>query len=697
MHRERHRTAHLIDRLIASDPSLERLRSGVRALLTSGILAALFLLVPPLLGLEYKLTLAGILVPMIAAVALQQTGRRQQQATMAWVPFVASAVLVLASLVGGKPWLSAGCFVLVIFASFQARRFGPRGSDLGTLAYQSYFYGLLLKTPPSKAAWLPLFVFVGCAVAYAIRFWLVPEHPGRMLRSELRAWRARIAALLHALARQLERGGDAGRKRITFHLAQANAQSLGLESRLGDFSCEADVDGSPAAALRVQVLRSELAAETIAAVARAAVKTGAEERRLLAGQLHALERQVGDGKGFDPGAWKTRLDEAGRPLPSALRWRLRQAVGILAGLPSAHQALPAMRDERKPAQAGDGAPEHDTGGRRWLDDITRRALQACAASLGAILAGRALSPSHWYWAVFAAFVVFTRTITVGQALSSAWRRVLATVAGVCVGIAAAELVHGDRAVELSLLFVFIAAGFYAFRGLQNAYVVLLSAMLAMLYELMGMNSPGLLVLRLEETVVGAAAAILSARLVLPVHTRDESRGKSAELLRAAAGLLRSAWAAPDSPAQHGAIRELDRTLQALRQTLGPVTGADYPGAKKHRRRHLQKLSRIVYCVRHCCGLALHQAPRLARSARLREAACMLAARLEDTAALFDGPDRHPRPAAATPLRPAPDDQDIGDDADGDSREAYRLVARWLAETDETLRAMHDDMTAPDKA
>ena len=71
--------------------------------------------------------------------------------------------------------------------------------------------------------------------------------------------------------------------------------------------------------------------------------------------------------------------------------------------------------------------------------------------------------------MFAAFVVFTRTATVGQTLSGAWRQVLAAVAGVGVGIAVAELVHGNRTLELTLLFVFVAIGFYAFRGVQNAY------------------------------------------------------------------------------------------------------------------------------------------------------------------------------------------------------------------------------------
>lgn len=109
-----HRVHHLFDLFLASDPALERLRSGLRALLTASILAALFLLVPRLFGLKYQLTLAGILVATIAAVALQDSGRKQQQQTMAWVPFLASATLVLGSLVSDHPWLSGGCFLLIL-------------------------------------------------------------------------------------------------------------------------------------------------------------------------------------------------------------------------------------------------------------------------------------------------------------------------------------------------------------------------------------------------------------------------------------------------------------------------------------------------------------------------------------------------------------------------------------------------------
>lgn len=691
MQHDRHLFAYLSERLLASDPALERLRGGLRAVLTAGISAALFLLLTRLLGLKYELSLGGIVVPMIAAVALPDAGRRQQQVTMAWVPVVASAMLVLGSLVSGNPWLSGGCFLLTIFAAFQVRRFGPRAGGLGTIAYQSFFYALLLKVPPAKAQWVPLFVFIGCAIAFGIRFWLVPEHPGRMLRSELRAWRARIAVLLHDLARRLEHGGKAADKRIESHLAALNEQSLGLESRLADFA-KAPEHGD-AAALRDEVLHGELAAEAVDAAARGAGGAAEPDRQRLAEGLRALAHQVGHEHAIDPAAWAARHEPGAGALPEALRWRLRRALESLASLPSLRRPLPAMCDERQPAPASapGGAGSTDQG---WPDDSTRRALQACAAALGALLAGHALSADHWFWAVFASFVVFARTATVGQTLSGAWRQILATVGGVCVGIAAAELVHGNRGVELSLLFVFIAAGFYAFHGLQNVYTVLLSAMLAMLYELMGMDSEGLLLLRLEETAIGALSAILAARLVFPVHTRDESASKSAGLLRAAGKLLSAVWSDPQaaslSTARREAMRELDRKREALRKALGPVTGTDYPGSKDNRREHVARLARIAYCVRHACAVALYHAPRLAQAASLRDAVGVLAPRLEDSAALLESPERRKQPQAALPALAPP-----AVDEDADAIPA-RLAARWMQETDDALRALRDELPAPGK-
>ncbi|TQK07145.1 FUSC family protein [Herbaspirillum sp. SJZ107] len=676
---------YLFNRLLASDPSLERWRSGLRAVLTAALCAGMFLLLTRWLDLDYKLSLAGIVVPMIAVVAMGDPGRRQQQVTMAWIPVVASAALVVGALVADNPWLSGALFLATIFAAFEARRFGPRGSALGTIAYQSFFYALLFKTPPDKILWLPPFVLAGCAIAYGVHFHLVPEHPGRMVHSELRAFRARIEACLHDLARWLDRDSKAGQARIDAHLAALNAQSLGLESRLAGFADPAGAcaDDRPGGAeLRRRVLGCELALEAIAAVARSCAD---DARPVLAQRLRALGAAIHRGDAADLAdrdggqAWLT--DEQG--------WRLDRAARTLACEPPWRQAPPATRDEGKPPPVQQPQTLPGPAPRRhpWLDDTTRRALQASVSALGAIVAGHAISSSHWYWSVFAAFVVFTRTATIGQTLSGAWRQVLASIAGLCLGVTVAQFAHGSRGLELGLLFAFIAAGFYAFRGLQNVYTVLLTAMLAMVYELMGMDSEGLLVLRLAETVAGAASAVLSARLVLPVHTQDDSNGKSAALLRSASGLLRAALAeAPRPP--WDAVRELDRKLAALRASLGPVTGTAYPASKAHRRRQLDRLSRIAYCIRHFHGLALGQAACILPSPPLQAGTRTLGDALDGVATMLDAPDQ---PAAALPHpgAAAADDAQAG----GECALPLRVASHFLAEADEVLRALRADVAA----
>jgi uncharacterized membrane protein YccC len=663
----RHAYAYLIDRLLASDPALDRFKSGLRAVLTAGLCAGLFLLLTRRFGVEYKLALAGIVVPMVAVVALRDPGRGRQQATMAWVPVVAGTALVAGSFIAGDPWLGGACFVLTIFGAFQARRLGPRGAGLGTLAYQSFFYAMLFKNPPDEVAWVVLFVFVGCAIGYAVHFWIVPERPGRALPGELRAFRARIRALLHDLARRLEGDGQAADRRVDAHLAALAAQSLALDGRLAGFG------GSrhEAMDLRAQVLHADMAAETVAAVARTVDDAGTRQH------LAAWLRTLRDGLDLDGPA------AAPPALPDPARWRLHRAADTLAGLPAWRQRLPALHDDSRPAPAADASAARVRHATPWFDDTTRRALQASAAALGALLAGRAISPSHWYWAVFAAFVVFTRTATVGQTLSGAWRQVLAAGAGLCVGVAFAELVHGNRNLELGLLFVFVALGFYAFRGMQNVYTVLLTAMLAMLYELLGMDSAGMLVVRLEDTVAGAVVAVLAARFVLPVHTRDESRAKSAELLRAAGGLLGDALADPPRPAPHDAVRTLDRSLQAVRASLGPVTVAAYPGAKSRRRRHLDRLARIVYCIRHACVLAAG----VRHADALRESIGMLRARLAAVATMLESAARPAQPGADLPRLAHVDASHRGD-------VTLDAALALLAEADALVSALQDDLLKP---
>jgi uncharacterized membrane protein YccC len=665
-------TSPLRDRVLASDPTLERLRSGLRAVLTAGLNAALFLLVTRLLHLPYKLALPGIVVPMIAAVALQDPEPATRKVTLVWVAPVACAVLAIGSAVADNVWLSGACFMATIFAAFQARRLGPRGAGLGTIAYQSFFFAMLFKTPPAQLGWTILFVCMGCAVGWAVQFLLVPERPSAVLRAQLRAYHARLRTLLHALAAWLDGGDASPPSKIDSQLAALRAQSLALDARLAGYA----TDRQAASALRDDILRCDIAVETIADVARG-LGAGAEQaRRLLAAQLRTVR---GGG---------TPASDADPDLPADVRWRLARALHTLGRL-APWKATPAMAGERQPGapptggDAGAGkSPTDARNGRKWVDDTTRRAAQATVAALGALVAGRALSPDHWYWAVFAGFVVFTRSVTVGQTLSGAWRQVLSAVAGLGLGMLVAELVHGNRTLELTLLFVFVGLGFYAFKGWQNVYVVLLSAMLAMLYELLGKDSAGLLLIRLGETAAGAACAVLSARFVLPVHTSDESDAKSAGLLRAVAKVLVSAARPPSPPSLHDALRDLDRKHEALRNALAPVTGTGYPAPNAGHRERLDALSQVARGARQVRALVADGAVNgTALGGELGATAEALVGWLEDMAATLEAPDPDRRLDAArpdVPLPPVPDD-DV----------PLRAMAGLFADMGDALRRLQD--------
>ena len=664
------------DRLLASDPALARLRTGVWALLTAGLATAALLAIAHLFGLEPEPALLGVVVGLMSIVTVQDPDPARQQGTLAWTALLASAVIVLgAAAVDDFGWSAAG-FIAVVVAAYEARRFGPRGVGLGTMAMQAWFYAMLLHPELHDAAWIVLFVCAGCAVAWLVRFHVWPERPRAILAGELHALRARIVVLLHDLARSLVATGERPAKRARAGLAALAALGLRIEQRVASHQDQPDAPAGDG--LRDRLLQCEIAAETLASCTDAARSADAPGRQRLAALLQGLAEQV---RIVDARSHAS-FDAArvtGLPLPEDLRWRLAHAAGALLARPpwAVHVPAPVLAAEADIAQA-QHAPRQQ-GRPAWLrDEPTRRALQAGVAALGAVVAGHALSAQHWYWAVFGSSIVFTRALSRGQALAQGWSGTVGNVAGLAFGLLLAELAHGRTPLQLALLFTFIGVGFYAYRAFQPVYTALLTAMLAMLYELMGMYSPGLLVLRLEESLAGAVIAVLVGAWVLPVGTSDHADHESAGVLREAARVLRGAFAGHPQEAS-AAVRDLDRRLQASRQALGPMTRSGYPGPKAQRRERLQQLGKLVYCVRHLYQL-LADRPELARDEPLRERAASAADTMEHVATALDATqDAEQAPPVSAPA-PEPEPAGRGDPA-------HRIAAGWLRQVGELARRL----------
>ena len=102
----------------------------------------------------------------------------------------------------------------------------------------------------------------------------------------------------------------------------------------------------------------------------------------------------------------------------------------------------------------------------------------------------------------------------------------------------------------------------------------ITTMLALLYGLLGEFSFGVLLLRIEETAIGAVIGVAVAILVLPTNTRTAIRNDTRAFLTSLSALIESrrracsVHEATASPTEQA--RELDRNLQQFRVTAKPL-------------------------------------------------------------------------------------------------------------------------------
>src|SRR5262249_48463067 len=138
---------------------------------------------------------------------------------------------------------------------------------------------------------------------------------------------------------------------------------------------------------------------------------------------------------------------------------------------------------------------------------TRQAIQVAVAASLAIVTGELVSPARWYWAAIAAFVVFAGTNSWGETLTKGWQRLLGTVLGVPSGILVATLASGNKVASLAMIFVCLFCAFYFMKVTYSLMTFWITTMLALLYGLLGQFSLNVLLLRIEETAIGAVIGV----------------------------------------------------------------------------------------------------------------------------------------------------------------------------------------------
>jgi Fusaric acid resistance protein-like len=570
-------------RVVAADPGLRRARAAAQVLVA--VLVAVAVALPLLTVLHQPATAVApaAVVAMVSMLAVRDRGRTGMVTTLL-LPVAATVSFTLAALTVGSTLLRELVFLAVMFVAVYIRRFGPRALAAGMAAFIGFFLTLVIAAPLAAVPAMAEAAVVGAGAALLARHVLLRERADRAWQSGLRALRARVHTLLHAIDDVGDEPDSAPRRRrMHDELLRLNATSLSLASGFDALDALPDDEADD---LRRRVLDVELAAgslvtavdgllaEPVDAAARPAVArvTAAlgEADRPGAVDAAAVSRDVAD-----------RLDGAGAPAVGMAVRRLAAAAADLGVATRAVQRAPgalAAEDEEateaEEEQDGSDDDPADEDRPAGLRPTTRTAVQVVVAGALSIAVGGLVVPGQWYWAVITAFVVFAGAASRGELLVRAWSRVAGTMAGLVAGVVVATLVSGHPVAQgiAVLLCVFLA--FYLLPISYGLMTFFVTTMVGVLYGLLGRFSIAFLEVRLVETVIGAIAGAVAALFVLPTRTRgvvaesaDAFLAPLAELLRDAADDLQ---AGPEVRPLAAAAREVDDRMHVLLASASPL-------------------------------------------------------------------------------------------------------------------------------
>ena len=629
----------LWDRVVATDPGLTRLRVGVSAAVYAAssmaveygfaLLAGTSPLVPMLLG---------AIVSMISSMALSSTPSSLGRLRMAaGFPFALGIGMLLGSLAGTATQYTLVGFVVMMFVAVYVRRFGPSFFFYGFMGWMGFFFAVFLHAKPSMLPGMLLAVVIVTVWVALLSVTVLRGNAKRTLRRTVAAFDARARAVLRASAEVVEHP-DSKRslRRLRSRQARLGEAALmveGWSAEPGSMS-----PGWSAPALRRGLLGAQHAVDTIAAAAKAMPAGEVELRREAAAVLERLAHRDGEG-----------AERAAHALAETVEYAADESEQDGGGWwPARHLAVAALefadlaRRMRSPQQDGEVADEFEPAvtlamgalpgtiavardvparGGRWnplarLDMTTRQAIQAAVAGALALFAGRELSEVRYYWAVIAAFVVFAGTTNRTETFLKGVQRVLGTLVGLVAALALGHLTHGYVYWALAVIVACLALGTYLMRVSYAYMIFFITVMIGQLYSLLNELSPGLLLLRLEETAIGAVAGGIVALVVTPLSTRDTARTARDRVLNALHDLLDASGqrlggvpAAGSPPDLNALARALDDQMRQLSLLSKPLTRPMLWGNSPMRTRHRVSLYAAAVAQARSLAAALRDRPQ----------------------------------------------------------------------------------------
>jgi uncharacterized membrane protein YccC len=178
--------------------------------------------------------------------------------------------------------------------------------------------------------------------------------------------------------------------------------------------------------------------------------------------------------------------------------------------------------------------------------------------------------------VITAFIVFNNTKSRADTAVRALQRSVGTMAGLVGGTILATILHGQMMAGAALMAICFFLAFYYLQVSYSVMIFFITLALALVYGLTGSFSPELLVLRLEETLIGAAAGTLVAFFVFPVRAETGITAALDRYFNALRDLVAAARSRSLGEAEPlhllARSRLLDRAFTDLATAVRPIGG-----------------------------------------------------------------------------------------------------------------------------
>ncbi len=604
------------DRLLMYDPGLMGFKEALRGTAAVWVGFLLFTWLAGMRGYPTVMAFPGVMIALMMSLLVNERSIREQKKTVLWLILPGLTGLTLSILLGVNPIIQLSVFILIAFFAVFVRRYGARWFAGGLLCFMAYFFPIFFEVPLESTPFIIATVLVAAILVFTIRFYLFPVQPQQLFLRYLRTFNLHIGDILLHLERRIN--GE-----LTEQEIQRTTREGGIVAKLNEFSMQVEqflestedpVLRPRSESLQMSLFERELSVRAVVSEALTLSNLSKEHPELLPQLSEALHtaRTV---------VLSEQVATAGLTLNECFgEMNIRKHAEI--GRTVEHFCSNLRSAATTRALAILEAPEKRSSRRENLLERvstpptgqlhTRQAIQVTLSVMLSSVAGYLVSPERWYWAAVTAFVIFAGTSR-GETVMRAFLRIVGTFVGLTAGFLLSYLtVYGPVTIVWILLLLCIFFGLYGSRkafGFWSA--VIFSMLLAFLFDVLGQFSLSILVVRLEETLLGALIGAVVSFFVLPVRTSDVFRSSVMTLYTELADILRSlplreqGYSAKKELAQK--MRKVDQQLLSLRTVAAPVINRLSLLPNKELSVYLHEVSMLTHFTRHLANYPVPEA------------------------------------------------------------------------------------------